>query len=371
MSDFLTAALSYASQGLHVFPLLPRSKKPYAGSNGFKDASTKKMQIRHWWKQTPDANLAIRTGEESGIFAFDLDPRNGGKKSLAKLEREHGELPRTVKAITGGGGFHYLFRWPGWRVKNGTSKIGPGLDVKGDGGYIVAAPSIHDKTAAEYEWELAPGDAPIADAPAWLLELIAAKGGTEKTERISLFSVLSVPSLDDAIRISQPEGAGQRYHCLFTFARALKAIPEYVDAALPALRPIVNQWFKAALPMIRTKEFDHTWADFSKMWPKVRFPIGTGAMAEVVERAKAASLPKWAKRYDSEPVRMLVKVCKELQRRSKNEPFFISSRAAGDAIGTSKSNAATFVQMLVSDGVLTIAQKWTARRATRYRFIAP
>src|SRR5690606_12964074 len=126
--------------------------------------------------------------------------RNGGHKSLAKLEKKNGKLPATVVARTGGGGLHYLFNWPGCRVANSASTIAPGIDVKGDGGYIVAAPSMHDETGAMYEWKSAPGDVSIADAPQWVLDLIVGKGGTEKTERISVFSVLSVPTLDDAIR---------------------------------------------------------------------------------------------------------------------------------------------------------------------------
>lgn len=168
---FLAHALEYAARGLHVFPLMPRSKKPYKSSHGVKDATKHRGQIRQWWTTPPDANIAIATGECSDVFALDEDPRNGGDKALAKLEAKHGTLPRTVTANTGGGGRHRYFRWPGWRVKNSKSKIGPGLDVKGDGGYIVAAPSVHDVTGAIYEWAkgLSLNDLDVADAPEWLL----------------------------------------------------------------------------------------------------------------------------------------------------------------------------------------------------------
>jgi hypothetical protein len=96
-------------------------------------------------------NLGILTGADTGIWVLDVDPRHGGNESLAALEMEIGKLPATVSAATGGGGTHYLFRIPtGVSIKNSASKIGAGLDVRGDGGLIVVAPS---RTTGDYSWK--------------------------------------------------------------------------------------------------------------------------------------------------------------------------------------------------------------------------
>jgi putative DNA primase/helicase len=95
-------------------------------------------------------------------------PNSGGAESLASLEAKHGELPETRIADTGGGGAHYLFNYPDFPVKNSIGELGPGLDIKGEGGAIVVAPSLH-MSGNRYRWR---NDAPIADAPEWILRLL-------------------------------------------------------------------------------------------------------------------------------------------------------------------------------------------------------
>jgi putative DNA primase/helicase len=143
----------------------PRTK------NGLHDASTDKAKIRQWWETWEDANIGVATGKESGIFALDVDPRRGGAEALASLEAKHGKLPETRTADTGGGGGHYLFNYPDFPVKNSTGVLGPGLDIKGESGSIVVAPSLH-MSGNRYRWR---NDAPVADAPEWFLRLLRAE----------------------------------------------------------------------------------------------------------------------------------------------------------------------------------------------------
>jgi putative DNA primase/helicase len=147
-----------------------------------KDATTEAETIRRWWAQYPYANIGVATGPESGLFVLDVDPRSGGKESLSELERLHGPLPATVQSQTGGGGAHYLFQYPtdGTVIGNATSVAGfPGLDIKGDGGFIVVPPSIH-ATGARYEWVNPPDRGALAVAPDWLLSLLR-RGGSPPT----------------------------------------------------------------------------------------------------------------------------------------------------------------------------------------------
>ncbi len=118
--------------------------------NGVHGASSEPSQIAGWWHRWPNANVGIATGRESGVWVLDIDPRNGGDKTWEDLQ---GKLPRifALTASTGGGGSHLFFRYPDDQgVSNG--KLGDGIDIKADGGFVVAAPSIH-ASGKTYEWE--------------------------------------------------------------------------------------------------------------------------------------------------------------------------------------------------------------------------
>src|SRR5262245_1608233 len=111
-----------------------------------------------------------RVSEHQGV---DVDPETGfnGYESLAYLEERYGKLPHTPHQRTGRGGTQYLFKHvPG--LKNSAGKLGAGLDTRGKGGYIVVAPSHN--TRGPYEWIVSPDDAPLADVPQWLIDLLLA-----------------------------------------------------------------------------------------------------------------------------------------------------------------------------------------------------
>src|SRR5438034_3590275 len=112
ISSRLDAALDYARRGWAVIPLVPGGKTPLT-AHGYKDGTTDEAKIRSWWAKTPSANVGIVTGAESGLVVLDVDPRNGGEITLDELIAEHGKLPDTVVAITGGGGRHIFFQHPG------------------------------------------------------------------------------------------------------------------------------------------------------------------------------------------------------------------------------------------------------------------
>jgi hypothetical protein len=143
--------------------------------HGLLDATLDEKHVKEWWRDMPYANIGVPTGLASGLVVLDVDVGKTGDESLWDLQERFEQLPATVMALTGGGGFHYLFLHPGAgiKVRNSTSAIGPGLDIRGDGGYIVVPPSSH-KSGRRYEWELSchPKDIPLAPVPDWLLERI-------------------------------------------------------------------------------------------------------------------------------------------------------------------------------------------------------
>ena len=181
------AARWYAAHGFAVFPLhsarggvcscgdleCQNPGKHPRTTHGFKDATQDQDRIAAWWKRWPDANIGIPTGAASGLLVVDCDPRNGGPADRSELIERFGPIPDTAEAITGGGGRHLYFRYGGGSV---PKTLAPGIDLKGDGGYVVAPPSIHASGNA-YQWDGIAGAKALlnlAEPPAWLLEYIAA-----------------------------------------------------------------------------------------------------------------------------------------------------------------------------------------------------
>lgn len=183
----MQAALAYASRGWPVFPLhspengrcsCRKNECNHPGKhprtrNGFMDASVTAKTIHHWWTVWPHANIGIPTGGVSGFWVLDVDG-DAGRQSLEELTSEYGALPDTVEAQTGGGGRHYLFKCPpdGRKIKNIVG-LQRGLDIRGDGGYIVAPPSLH-ASGRRYEWDpgFHPEETAVAEAPKWLLDFL-------------------------------------------------------------------------------------------------------------------------------------------------------------------------------------------------------
>jgi hypothetical protein len=162
MSDLLAAALDYAARGLPVFPLVPAGKAP-AVSRGFLSATTNPATIRRFWTN-PEYNVAIPTGARTGFWALDVDGAEGAA-TLRALELKHGAIPKTRTVVTARGK-HAWFAYPG-AVPTTVGRIGAGIDTRGDDGYVVAPPSIH-QTGHRYAFLDDPW-APIEPAPAWLI----------------------------------------------------------------------------------------------------------------------------------------------------------------------------------------------------------
>ena len=177
-------ALYYASLGLAVFPIKPHGKAPLT-EHGCKDATWEETQIERWWARWPSAGIGIATGEASGgllVIDLDVDEDKGidGRESLRRWEMVHGPLPgNTWLSITGRGGYHYFYRVN--RETKNRAGLYEGVDVRGDGGYIVAPPSIHPNGRA-YEWEQGPEDGPLAEADGRVWAFLAGGGKSQGAE---------------------------------------------------------------------------------------------------------------------------------------------------------------------------------------------
>lgn len=208
-------AMSYAKIGLAVFPLLPNGKRP-STKNGCKDATTDIHQISEWWDKCPNSNIGIATGRISGglvVIDLDVDEDKGinGYDVLRTWQQENGQFPDSWQSITGRGGYHLFFK----DSAANCNRVGlyDGIDIRGDGGYIVAPPSVHPNGRL-YEWEQDPEDfelAPVNDVVRKFLSGPAADGckkqnfsmseaipeGKRTSAMISLIGSLKAKGLDE------------------------------------------------------------------------------------------------------------------------------------------------------------------------------
>ncbi|MDX2113003.1 MAG: DUF3987 domain-containing protein [Alphaproteobacteria bacterium] len=165
---------TYHALGWCPMPLKPRDKVPLASWKGFQRKRPTLEQCLTW--NGGDSNVGIVTGDISGIFVLDIDGPQGAM-TLGALEHVHGPLPQSVIARTGNGWHHYYRLPTGYEIRNlsgqavdGSTLVG--VDVRGNGGYVVAPPSIHP-SGKPYYWVNDPADVAIAEAPSWLLKLVA------------------------------------------------------------------------------------------------------------------------------------------------------------------------------------------------------
>lgn len=154
-------------------------------SHGLLDGTSDITAIQQWWNRSPDANVGFVTGAQSGIVALDIDPRHGGLESLRELEEQYGHLPDGPRVRTGGGGEHIFFRHPGGHVKS-RAGVAPGIDVRGDGGYVVVPGSVHS-TGKSYVWEhgKTPSKLPLPPIPDWLLKKLQQQPPQQRSEMVT------------------------------------------------------------------------------------------------------------------------------------------------------------------------------------------
>lgn len=169
----LAAALALAGAGLNVSPLTPNAKDPPLIHNWPNEATNDARQIEAWWREWPDANIGVCT---SGMLVVDVDPAKGGRESftalLAEMDLLGEPLPSTWASRTRSGGAHLFFSLPrGVTVANSVEHICKGVDIRGEGGYVVAPGSIVGDGCYEWKDAYSPDNRPIAEAPQWLIDL--------------------------------------------------------------------------------------------------------------------------------------------------------------------------------------------------------
>jgi hypothetical protein len=192
MADRQGLALDYAARGLPVFPCYEPvnggrcscgkaecqspAKHPRT-EHGALDATAALGAVAAWWRRWPEANIGLPTG--AAFVVLDADPKAGGDETLHGLQETHGPLPPTWRVLTGGGGLHAFFQ-PVPGLRNSAGLLGPGLDIRAEGGYVIAPGSTH-ASGREYVWEIGfgPDDGvPLAEMPDWMRERLLRPRGS-------------------------------------------------------------------------------------------------------------------------------------------------------------------------------------------------
>lgn len=178
-SGITQAAIELGKLGYWVFPIKPNDKVPWA-PHGYKSAKNGEAHVQKLFEGKDQGNLGIST--HKGLVVVDIDPRNGGNESFKDLIEQIGHFPPTVQCFTAGGGMHYYFRRSD-SIK-GRSGIRPGIDIKAEGGYVVAPPSVNG-SGGEYRWVEghSPFDMEPAPIPDKLLHIL--NGGDNQAAALS------------------------------------------------------------------------------------------------------------------------------------------------------------------------------------------
>lgn len=176
MSDLLDAALDYSRRGFSVVPILPKDKKPLVPWEDYQRRKATQEELQTWWAKWPDINLGIITGQISRVIVIDIDSPEA-RERLKELCQGY-DLTAVPRSRTGKG-WHLWFKHPGVSIPNRAGVL-PGVDIRGDGGFVVAPPSIHS-SGKTYRWEV-PLASEVPELPPELLNLILQPRETATTQ---------------------------------------------------------------------------------------------------------------------------------------------------------------------------------------------
>lgn len=418
--EILKAARQYLAHGLNVIPMLPNGKQPAVRWKRFQTSHPSDATLRNWFGGDSGYGLAVIFGEISGnLGSRDFDDAAAYRTWADNFPH----LAKTLPTVQTYRGAHIYFQTDPRAVAdyrrsigkpdgNGAIHLGDGELRVGAGCYSLVPPSPHPKGGV-YRWIHPPGETlPLVTdfvaaglVPPCHREDREDRGLLKNTEAMkknevvrhsdctnrvptknglshSQIEVATGPATGStdipaevlrAIIATLPPGPGQRHRQVFEFARALKALPSYRDADVKSLDWAIRAWHEQAKPFIETQSFEETLIDFRKGWDKVRFPRGEKSMAVIVERAFSAEVPEVATKYESPSVRLLVALCRELQRAAGDGPFYLSCHTAGRLLGSDHKSANRWLFLLTDDGILETVEKGSNRtqKATRYRYLPP
>ena len=230
MTSLARSALWYARHGWRVFPCLASDKKP--AIKGWPKLATNDLaQIQAWWRIRPDSNIGIACGPLTGLYVLDIDQHGiDGEQALAVLVDKLGPLPATVEQRTGSGGRQLLFACPvdrEMRNKAGAAprpgqaagfRLPPGMDSRGDGGFVVVPPSLHP-CGERYRWLTGPHQLAPAKLPEPWAAALEHRRPVTITVPLTPLRHVSGQEIGALLRFVASQGEGNRNAALYWATR--------------------------------------------------------------------------------------------------------------------------------------------------------
>ncbi len=378
MNSLLTEALNYLRRGWSIIPV--NGKKAGVKWTCFQSRRPTVEEVQGWFGGDQHSGLAVILGPVSGGLACRDFDKEGSYEQWATQFPELAESLPTAKTPRG---YHVYFTADVPK----TLKFDDG-ELRGARSYCCLPPTTRSDGGV-YVWLIPPGESiPFLDpyesglVPSESIETEADRSKQSKPRERSKQSSQSKPIAIDvcvqekvakAIRATLPTGPGQRNRCIFDYARRLRGVSELSDAGPATLKLFVRQWHDAALPVIDTKEFEDTWADFVIAWGRITTAHDPELLPNALAAARKHPVPDVD--YESPEARDLVGLCRELQRRQGEEPFFLSCRTAGEVLGIDYRRANRWLTMLAIDGWIKLVVRGGGQanqgKASRYHYMWP
>lgn len=333
-------ALYYARLGWAVFPLVPGTKSPFAGSHGSSEATTDEATIRAWWTAHPDANIGTRPSA-AGLYVYDVDPRNGGDADHARLEAEHGPLVTPLIVNSPGGGWHaYLAAPPGQRY---NGKPADGIDGKYNG-YAVLPPSVHPN-GGRYAWHAGPPTRSqvAGPIPQWLVRPVVERPAVKVDS-----SIEDVDRIQAALDKLDPDD----YH---QWTEAMASVKHWEDTGGEALQGVGYEVMRAWSAR-SAKHDDGAFEDKWQTWDSWRPGARTlGSLLHDAGMTAAQQMVNAASAFASAPV-------EQQQEMWSDTPMvtFPERRAPDDVASDLMTHSPFFQQACAADDVGRMA--WVAAR---------
>jgi len=365
----LDYALKYEQLGLCVISVPYGTKAARIKWGKYQINRPDEKQLRMWFTKN-DRNIAVVLGEVSGGLACrDFDAMVEHDLWASK----YADFAKKLPTVETSKGMHVYFEGH----IEGIKHVANG-ELRGSRCYCLLPPSVHPDGQV-YKWvnPLTNGNLLALD-PEVAGFLTKNSNVTERTDENvgELKEILVWVSIKEAIQKTLPKKIHTRHRRIFDFARELYSMPEYTDADPKQFYSVAKEWYKRALPNIRTKEFEETWIDFLKGWDKIKWKIGERPMAQIFERAIQLEPPQIAveKYPENSKLKILVSLCRELQRAVGKSPFFLSARTAARLLNSYPMEISRWLWLLETDGILKVVSKGKMTReggiATRFRYIA-
>lgn len=380
--SMLSRALAYAAKGWAVFPLVPHQKVPFKESHSFKDATTDAETIRQLWTENTEANIGIATGRASGIFVLDADLYKGADKSLANLRKQHGPLPPTYSVQTARNGRHFYYQTPsGVIIASGENKLGSWLDVKAEGGYVVAPPSVFEGKAYKVLNATQP-----AVCPEWLISLLCRAAGTQTN---SCISTSLQPCITTSLHNNPPsvilniKAKGLAESALsLNHPQLMNLYRTFIEPRFQAMAGARNAFIVQAVPFLYRVVCADAILDLARCFYEANRLLFNDSVQKHITEA-TAMLASTAKTYlesltqtereiysnlPDARERDAFRICRDLallQPEPDREPFtfYMAFGHLGDRLGIQGPQAQRIMRQFESYGLLKLVRKGTRRSA--------